>query len=119
MDLYWGRGNRTFGVNLHGKYDYPNPAMAIAKLVGFDLPPRLRDLAERKLFLPRGIDAPAGLEQVLMRDVSPASIRKAWDGLRWGPRFKAVGSAPMWPCSGSAAPPKAIRCIARRTSWAA
>ncbi|RXL60344.1 hypothetical protein EO238_33520, partial [Citrobacter sp. AAK_AS5] len=34
-------------VDTHG---YTNPAMAISKLLGFDLCPRLRDLAERKLY---------------------------------------------------------------------
>lgn len=65
-------------VDTHG---YTNPAMAISKLLGFDLCPRLRDLAERKLFLPRILEAPEGLEQVLVRDVSLGAIRKGWDEL--------------------------------------
>ncbi|MDR6539704.1 hypothetical protein J2739_005506 [Variovorax soli] len=46
-------------VDTHG---YTNPAMAIAKLLGFDLCPRLRDLAERKLHLPRVFRVPEGME---------------------------------------------------------
>lgn len=65
-------------VDTHG---YTNPGMAIAKLLGFDLCPRLRDLVERKLFLPRKLEVPEGLEQVVVRDVSIQAIRKGWDEL--------------------------------------
>lgn len=65
-------------VDTHG---YTHPAMAIAKLLGFDLCPRLRDLTERKLYLPRDIDTPDGLEQVVVKDVSVRSIHTQWDQL--------------------------------------
>ena len=65
-------------VDTHG---YTNPAMAIAKLLGFDLCPRLRDLAERKLYLPRGFSVPDGLEAVTVRRVSLAAIERGWDEL--------------------------------------
>jgi len=65
-------------VDTHG---YTNPAMAIAKLLGFDLCPRLRDLAERKLYLPRGFIVPDGLEAVTVRRVSLAAIERGWDEL--------------------------------------
>jgi hypothetical protein len=65
-------------VDTHG---YTNPAMAIAKLLGFDLCPRLRDLAERKLYLPRGFTVPDGLEAVTVRRVSLAAIERGWDEL--------------------------------------
>ena len=65
-------------VDTHG---YTNPAMAIAKLLGFDLCPRLRDLAERKLYLPRGFTVPDGLEVVTVRRVSLAAIERGWDEL--------------------------------------
>ncbi len=65
-------------VDTHG---YTNPAMAIAKLLGFDLCPRLRDLAERKLYLPRGFNAPEGLETVTVRRVSISAIERGWDEL--------------------------------------
>jgi TnpA family transposase len=55
--------------------------MAIAKLLGFDLCPRLRDLAERKLYLPRGFNAPEGLETVTVRRVSISAIERGWDEL--------------------------------------
>lgn len=65
-------------VDTHG---YTNPGMALAKLLGFDLCPRLRDLTERKLFLPRRMEVPEGLEQALVRDVSLKAIRNSWDEL--------------------------------------
>jgi len=65
-------------VDTHG---YTNPAMAVAKLLGFDLCPRLRDLAERKLYLPRGFNVPEGLEAVTVRRVSMAAIERGWDEL--------------------------------------
>lgn len=65
-------------VDTHG---YTNPGMTIAKLPGFDLCPRLRNLTERKLFLPRDLEAPEGLDQVLVRDVSLKAIHKEWDEL--------------------------------------
>ena len=79
---YNGTGDRArlsmLAVDTHG---YTNPGMAMAKLLGFDLCPRLRDLAERKLFLPRAMDAPEELDPVLMRDVSLKAIRSGWNEL--------------------------------------
>jgi TnpA family transposase len=65
-------------VDTHG---YTNVAMAIAKLLGFDLCPRLRDLAERKLYLPRVFSVPEGLEAVTVRRVSLTAIERGWDEL--------------------------------------
>lgn len=65
-------------VDTHG---YTNVAMAVAKLLGFDLCPRLRDLAERKLSLPRKLETPEELERVLVKEVSLSAIRKGWDEL--------------------------------------
>lgn len=65
-------------VDTHG---YTNPAMAVAKLLGFALCPRLRDLAERKLYLPRGFNVPEGLEAITVRRVSMAAIARGWDEL--------------------------------------
>ena len=67
-----------FRSDTHG---YTNPAMAIAKLLGFDLCPRLRDLAERRLYLPRGFNVPEGLEAVTVRRASMAAIERGWDEL--------------------------------------
>ena len=65
-------------VDTHG---YTNAAMAIAKLLGFDLCPRLRDLAERKLYLPRRLSVPEGLEAATVRLVSLTAIERGWDEL--------------------------------------
>lgn len=65
-------------VDTHG---YTSAAMAVAKLLGFDLCPRLRDLAERKLLVPRNFEVPQGLEAVTMRRVSLAAIERGWDEL--------------------------------------
>jgi len=65
-------------VDTHG---YTNAGMSIAKFLGFDLCPRLRNLAERKLFLPHNIDTPEGLEQLIVSEVSLRAIRLGWDEL--------------------------------------
>jgi TnpA family transposase len=65
-------------VDTHG---VTNVAMAIAKLLGFDLCPRLRDLRERKLFVPRGWPVPESLEGVTVRRVSIKAIEHGWDDL--------------------------------------
>lgn len=55
--------------------------MAVAKLLGFDLCPRLRDLRERRLFVPRGWPVPESLEGVTVRRVSVKAIERGWDDL--------------------------------------
>jgi TnpA family transposase len=65
-------------VDTHG---YTNVAMAVAKLLGFDLCPRLKDLAERRLYLPRGIEVPPALERVACARVSLTAVRDGWDEL--------------------------------------
>ena len=65
-------------VDTHG---VTNVAMAIAKLLGFDLCPRLRDLRERKMFVPRGWPVPESLEGVTLRRVSVKAIERGWDDL--------------------------------------
>ncbi|CAN7752460.1 Tn3 family transposase [Variovorax sp. LjRoot84] len=65
-------------VDTHG---YTNPAMSIAKLLGFDLCPRLRDLAERKLYLPPGFAVPEGIERATIKRLSRKAIRSGWDEL--------------------------------------
>ena len=74
----------TDALRVHAQeatHRYTNPAMAIARLLGFDLCPRLRDLAERKLHLPRVFKAPEGLEAVTARSVSLSAIERGWDEL--------------------------------------
>ncbi|MEO7114220.1 MAG: Tn3 family transposase, partial [Caldimonas sp.] len=65
-------------VDTHG---YTSAAMAVARLLGFDLCPRLRDLAERKLFVPRNFEVPQGLEAASVRRVSLPAIERGWDEL--------------------------------------
>ncbi len=69
----------TLCVDTHG---YSEFAMAIAKLLGLDLCPRLKRLQERKLFVPnKGIVIPGELKDVIDFDVSLRAIIKEWDTL--------------------------------------
>lgn len=70
--------NSLLAVDTHG---VTNVAMAVAKLLGFDLCPRLRDQRERKLFVPRGWPVPERLEGVTVRRVSVKAIERGWDEL--------------------------------------
>ena len=65
-------------VDTHGYTDF---GMAQAKLLGFDLCPRLKNLRERRLYVPRGVEVPAVLEPVVERDVSLKAIARGWDEL--------------------------------------
>jgi TnpA family transposase len=65
-------------VDTHG---YTNVAMAVAKLLGFDLCPRLKDLAERRLYLPRGVEVPQSLERVACGRVKLLAVHEGWDEL--------------------------------------
>jgi len=65
-------------VDTHGYTDF---GMAVAKLLGFDLCPRLKNLKERKLYVPRSLKVPSILEPVVNRDVSLRAIDKGWDEL--------------------------------------
>jgi TnpA family transposase len=69
---------QLLSVDTHG---YTNVAMAISKLLGFDLCPRLRNLSERKLYLPRRMEGPTELKRALANEVSLTAIRKGWDQL--------------------------------------
>ena len=63
-------------VDTHG---FTSVAMAIARLLGFDLCARLRNLRERKLFMPRGWPVPPALDAVTVRQVSLKAIERGWD----------------------------------------
>lgn len=63
-------------VDTHG---YTNAAMAVAKGLGFDLCPRLKNLAEQKLFVPRGFHVPPALELAAVGTVSMKAIVSGWD----------------------------------------
>lgn len=60
-------GLLRLSVDTHG---YTSVGMAVAKLLGFDLCPRLRNLAERKLYLPRRLAAPDKLTPVVAHEIS-------------------------------------------------
>jgi len=65
-------------VDTHGYTDF---AMALARLLGFDLCPRLRELAQRRLFLPRGTVVPDALAKVCSAHVDTKAIEVHWDSL--------------------------------------
>ncbi|MBB0179440.1 MULTISPECIES: Tn3 family transposase [Ralstonia] len=71
-------GLLRLAVDTHG---YTNVGMAVSKLLGFDLCPWLRNLAERKLYLPRGLQVADGLTAAVSHDISLKAIRDGWDGL--------------------------------------
>ena len=65
-------------VDTHG---YTNSALAVGKLLSLDILPRLRNLSERKLFVPRGMDVPENLAAVTDACVSERAIAAQWDEL--------------------------------------
>ncbi len=65
-------------VDTHG---FTHFTMALAKLVGFDLCPRLARLKRRRLYLPRGLDVPPILRPIVAETVSRRAIARGWDGL--------------------------------------
>jgi TnpA family transposase len=65
-------------VDTHGYTDF---GMAIGKLLGFDLCPRLSHLRDRRLHVPRGFSIPPALEAVVEPDVSLPHIEAGWDQL--------------------------------------
>lgn len=65
-------------VDTHG---YTYVGMTVAKLLGFDLCPQLRDIAERRLYLPRSIALPENLERIAVTNVAESAITKGWDEL--------------------------------------
>jgi TnpA family transposase len=64
-------------VDTHG---FTHFAMAVAKAVGLDLCPRLADLGERKLYLPRGFVVPEVLAPIARPCVSARTIARGYDG---------------------------------------
>ncbi len=65
-------------VDTHG---YTEFAMAIAKLLGFALCPRLARLAERKLYVPKSAKVPESLGDMVVASVSLKAIVEEWDNL--------------------------------------
>ena len=56
-------------VDTHG---YTDVAMTLARGVGLDLCPRLKELSDRHLFLPRGSDIPENLKGICHASIDPA-----------------------------------------------
>ncbi|MEO6321638.1 MAG: Tn3 family transposase [Polaromonas sp.] len=65
-------------VDTHGYTDF---AMMLARLLGFDLCPRLKELKQRHLFVPRGMVIPAEIAAVCEASVNTDLIEKHWDTL--------------------------------------
>ncbi|MGA0573098.1 Tn3 family transposase [Variovorax sp. VNK109] len=65
-------------VDTHGYTDF---AMALSRLLGFDLCPRLRELRQRHLFVPRGMTIPVEIAAVCEASVDTTLIEAHWDQL--------------------------------------
>jgi hypothetical protein len=65
-------------VDTHG---FTHFGMTLAKLVGLDLCPRLADIKDRKLYLPRGIKIPDRLLPIVSQTVAKRAIINGWDDL--------------------------------------
>jgi TnpA family transposase len=79
-------------VDTHG---HTSVAMALAKLLGCDLCPRLRNLAERRLYMPRPFPVPAALDRVTEWRVSLRAIERGGPVRRRGaaPTHRAPATA--------------------------
>jgi TnpA family transposase len=66
------------GVDTHGYTDF---AMALARLLGFDLCPRLKELKQRQLYVPQDMPIPPELASVCVANVDTAPIESHWDAL--------------------------------------
>ena len=67
----------SLAVDTHG---FTHIAMAVAKLLGFDLLPRLADLKDRKLYVPRKFAVPESLGAAVTAEISLKKIRRGYDG---------------------------------------
>ena len=65
-------------VDTHGFTDF---AMALSRLLGFDLCPRLKELKQRHLFVPRGMKIPREIAAVCQANVDTTLIEAHWDSL--------------------------------------
>jgi TnpA family transposase len=65
-------------VDTHGHTDF---AMTLARLLGFDLCPRLKELKQRRLHVPRDFGVPAELASVCMPTIDIELIESHWDTL--------------------------------------
>ncbi len=62
-------------------HSHTSGAMGLAKLLGFDSCPCLRNLTERNLFLPQPFSIPDELESVVDQRISLCAIERGWDEL--------------------------------------
>ena len=69
---------QQLAVDTHGYTDF---AMMLARAVGFDLCPRLKELKPRHLYLPRGMKAPEEIAAVCRAHIDTQLIRTHWDSL--------------------------------------
>ena len=65
-------------VDTHG---YTDVAMAFARGVGLDLCPRLKELSDRHLFLPRGSEIPENLKSICHATIDPTKAARQWDAM--------------------------------------
>jgi len=65
-------------VDTHGYTDF---AMALARLLGFDLCPRLKELKQRKLYVPRGFVIPEEIAAVCVPSIDTSLVNSHWDML--------------------------------------
>ncbi len=64
-----------------GQHGYTDFAMCLSRLLGFDLCPRLRELKQRHLFVPRGMKVPDEIASVCQASIDTALIEAHWDSL--------------------------------------
>jgi TnpA family transposase len=67
---------QRLAVDTHG---YTHLGMAVSKLVGFDLCPRLKNLRERRLYVPREMTVPDELLPIVERSLSLETVEAGWD----------------------------------------
>ena len=65
-------------VDTHGYTDF---GMMLARLLGFDLCPRLKELKQRRLYVPRGTDIPEAIRPICIAKADPRLIESHWDRL--------------------------------------
>jgi TnpA family transposase len=65
-------------VDTHGYTDF---AIMLARLLGFDLCPRLKELKQRRLYVPRGTDIPEVIRPICVANADTKVIESHWDRL--------------------------------------
>jgi TnpA family transposase len=65
-------------VDTHGHTHF---GMALAKLCGLDLCPRLAGISHRSLYLPTGMAVPESIKSIASPTIKPKDLNEGWDGL--------------------------------------